>query len=94
MEELNKQDNDLLSLAKTYNNLGSVYQGKKNSKKAMDYFKKAFELKLKYGSNVDKADAYKTQATIFMNQKKQNEAIENLGHKALINLHQMFIILT
>lgn len=74
--ELNKQENDLISLAKTYNNLSSVCYGMKREKEGEEYLNMSFDLKMKYGTNADKADALHDRAIIYQDHNDYSRSIE------------------
>lgn len=74
--EINKQENDLLSLSKTYNNLSSVYNGLKRKKEEEEYFKMSFDLKMKYGTISDKAEAMHKMGSLFQYKGEYAKSIE------------------
>ena len=64
--EINKKNNDQLSIAYTYNNIGNTLKAEEKYNEALVYFKDALALKLKHGDNKDKADGYTNLAAIYL----------------------------
>ncbi|MCW3101780.1 MAG: protein serine/threonine phosphatase [Bacteroidetes bacterium] len=62
---INIATRDSASIAYACNNLGLVEYNQGHYDKAMPYFKQALELKLKFGSSLNKAEAYVAMANLY-----------------------------